>query len=108
MLFDEEIDQSDNEHFDTAVDMASDDSCITMGQPMSAPFISDLLHVPSEKVGCLQVTQKLQQFLDQYPPKTREQAFETIYQTFEQLDDYLSDNPQQYTHCMSPDSEYVV
>ena len=26
LLFDEEIDQSDNEHFDTAVDMASDDS----------------------------------------------------------------------------------
>ena len=31
-----------------------------------------------------------------------------MYHALEQLDDYLSDNPQQYMHCMSPDSEYVV
>ena len=68
LLFDEETDQSDNECFDTAVDTASDDSLITMGQPITAPFISDLVHVPTEKVSCLQVTQTLQQFLDEYPP----------------------------------------
>ena len=64
------MDQSDNEHFDTAVDTASGDSHITMGQLMYAPFISNLICVPPEKVGCLQVTQTLQQFLDEYPPKT--------------------------------------
>ena len=42
------------------------------------------------------------------PPKTREQAFEMIYHALQQLDDYLSDNPQQYAHCMSPDNEYIV
>ena len=69
LLFDEEIDQSDNKHFGAAVDTTSDDSLITMGQLITAAFVSDLVHVPTEKVGCLQVTQTLQQFLDEYPPK---------------------------------------
>ena len=70
LTFNDDIDQTDNEHFNTAVDIASDNSHITMGKPMFTPFISDLVHVPTEKVGCLQVTQTLQQFLDEYPPKT--------------------------------------
>ena len=94
MIFDEEIDQSVNKRFDTAVDTTSDDSLITVGQPITAAFVSELVCVPTEKVGCLQVTQTLQQFLDEYPPKTREQAFETIYHALQQLDDYLLHNPQ--------------
>ena len=57
LTFDDDLDQTDNEHFNMAVDTASDDSCITMGKPMSTPFIMDLTHVPTEKVGCSQVTQ---------------------------------------------------
>ena len=105
MLFDPQSDQSNNEYFDTAVDTTLDDSIITIGQPLTTTFISKLACVPTGKVGCLQVTKTLQQFLDEYPPKTREQAFETIYHALQQLDDYSSDNPKQYTHCMSPDNE---
>ena len=108
LTFNDDIEQSDNEHFDTAVDTVSDDSHITMGQPMFSLFVSYLLRMPTEKVGCLQVIQTLQQFLDEYPPKTQEDAFETIYHILEQLEEYLFVNPQQYTHCMSPDSEYVI
>ena len=71
-----------------------------MGQPMPTPFISSIVHVPKEKVGCLQVTQTLQQFLDKYPPKTWEQAFKTIYHALEQLEDYLSENPQQIANML--------
>ena len=30
-----------------------------------------------------------------------------IYEILQVLDAYLTDNPQQYIHCMSPDSEYI-
>ena len=42
LVFDSESDQSDNDLFDTAIDTTSDDSVITMGQPLTAAFISEL------------------------------------------------------------------
>ena len=71
-------------------------------------FISDLIQIPTEQVGCLQVTSQLQEFLDQYPPKSTEKAFKHIYQILQVLDKYLADNPKQHQHSMSPDSEYVT
>ena len=47
LLFDSQSDQSDNEHFDTAVDTTSDDSIITMGQPLTTAVISELVCVPT-------------------------------------------------------------
>ena len=47
------------------------------------------------------------EFLDHFPPESREKAFEKIYEILQVLDAYLIDNPQQYIYCMSPDSEYV-
>ena len=57
-----------------------------MGKPLTAAFVSDLVHIPTEQVGCLQVTKNLQQFLDEYPPKSREKAFESIYLILQVLD----------------------
>ena len=108
MTFNEEQEYSDNEHFNTTIDTTTEDSHITMGKPTSTPFVTGLIHIPTEKVGSSQVTYKLQQFLDEYPPKTQEHTFEAIYTILEDLEKYLSQNPQQYTHCMSPDSEYVI
>ena len=106
LVFDSE--ESDEEPFNTAVDTTSDDSAITMGKPVTTAFISDLVQIPTEQVGCLQVTSQLQEFLDQYPPKSTEKAFEHIYQILQVLDKYLVDNPKQHQHCMSPDSEYIT
>ena len=100
--------ESDEEQFDTAVDTTSNDSAITMGKPVTAAFISDLVQIPTEQVGCLQVTHQLQEFLDQYPPKLTEKAFEHIYQILQVLGKYLVNNPNQHQHCMSPDSEYIT
>ena len=86
LVFDSE--ESEEEPFNTAVDTTSDDSAITMGKPVTAAFISDLVQIPTEQVGCLQVTSQLQEFLDQYPPKSTEKAFEHIYQILQVLDKY--------------------
>ena len=78
-----------------------------MGKPVTTAFISDEVHIPTEKVGCLQVTSQLQEFLNHFPPESIEKAFGQIYQILQVLDKYLTDNPQQHQHCMSPDSEYI-
>ena len=106
LVFDSE--ESDEEWFDTTIDTTSNDSTITMGKPVTAAFISNLIQIPTEQVGCLQVTRQLQEFLDQYPPKSTEKAFEHIYQILQVLDKYLVDNQKQHKHCISPDSEYIT
>ena len=106
LVFDSE--ESEEELFNTAVDTTSDDSAITMGKPVTTAFIFNQVQIPTEKVGCLQVTNQLQEFLDQYLPKSTEKAFEHIYQILQVLDKYLIDNPKQHQHCMSPDSEYIT
>ena len=78
-----------------------------MGKPVTAAFISDDVCIPIEKVGCLQVTSLLQEFLNHFPPESIEKAFEQIYEILQVLDTYLIDNPQQHQYCMSPDSEYI-
>ena len=65
------------------------------------------MYVPTEKVGCLQVTNQLREFLNHFPPESKEKAFEQIYEILQVLNAYLIDNPQQHIHCMSPDNEYV-
>ena len=102
------FDKSDEEPFNRAIDNTSDDSTIVIGKPITTAFISDQVHIPTEKVGCLQVTSHLQEFLNSFPPKSVEKAFKQIYQILQVLDQYLIDNPQQYQYCMSPDSEYIT
>ena len=71
-------------------------------------FISNHIQIPTEQVGCLQVTSQLQEFLDQYPPKSTEKAFEHIYQILQVLDKYLVKIQKQHQHCMSPDSKCIT
>ena len=99
--------ESKEESFNMAIDDTSDDPTIVMGKPVTTTFISDDIHVPTEKVGCLQVTSQLQEFLNHFPPESKEKAFEQIYQILQMLDAYLIDNLQQHQYCMSPDSEYI-
>ena len=99
--------ESGEEPFNMAIDDTSKDPTIIMGKLVTTTFISDDVHLPTEKVGCLQVTSTLQQFLNHFPPESKEKAFEQIYKILQVLDAYLIDNPQQHLSCMSPDSEYV-
>ena len=99
--------ESEEEPFNTAINNTSEDLTIVMGKPVTTAFVSDDVHVPTEKVGCLQVTSKLQEFLNHFSPESKEKAFEQIYEILQVLDAYLIDNPPQHLSCMSPDSEYV-
>ena len=98
---------SDNKLFNTAIDDTSEDPTIVMGKPVTTAFISVDVCIPTEKVGCLQVTSQLKEFLNHFPPESKEKSFEQIYKILQALDAYLIDNPQQHLYCMSPDSEYV-
>ena len=100
--------ESEEEPFNMAIDDTSEDPTIVMGKPVTTALVSDDVHVPTEKVGCLQVTSKLQQFLNHFPPESKEKAFEQIYEILQVLDAYLIDNPHQHLCCMSSDSEYVT
>ena len=101
-------DESKEEPFNTAIDNTSDDPTIVMGKPVTTAFVSNDVHIPTEKVGCLQVTSQLQEFLNHFPPESKEKAFEQIYQILQVLDAYLIGNRQQHQYCMSPDSEYIL
>ena len=89
------------------IDDTSEDPMVVMGKPFTTAFVSASAHVPSEKVGCLQVADKLREFLNHFPPESREKAFEQTYEILQLLEAYLIDNPQQHIHCMSPDNEYI-
>ena len=99
--------ESEEEPFNMAIDDTSEDPTIVMGKPVTTTFVSDDVRIPTEKVGCLQVTSQLQEFLNHFPPESKEKAFEQIYQILQVLDAYLINNPQQHLSCMSPDSEYI-
>ena len=98
---------SEEEQFNTAIDDTFDDPMIIMGKPLTTAFVSVNVHIPTEKVGCLQVTNQLREFLIHFPPESKEKAFKQIYEILQVLNAYLIDNPQQHIHCMSPDNEYV-
>ena len=99
--------ESEEEPFNTAIDDISEDPTIVMGKPVTTAFVSDDVHIPTKKVGCLQVTSQLQEFLNHFPPESKEKAFEQIYQILQVLDTYLINNLQQHPYCKSPDSEYI-
>ena len=46
----------EDEQFNTAIDDTSDDLMIVMGKPLTTAFVSANVRIPTEKVGCLQVT----------------------------------------------------
>ena len=72
------LEESEEEPFNMAIDDTSEDPTIVMGKLVTTAFISDDVHIPTEKVGCLQVTSKLQEFLNHFPPESKEKAFEQI------------------------------
>ena len=60
-------DESEEEPFNTAIDDTSDDPTIVMRKLVTTAFISDDVHIPTEKVGCFQLTSHIQEFLNHFP-----------------------------------------
>ena len=97
----------EDEQFNTAINDTSDNPMIVMGKPLTIAFVSSNVRISTEKVGCLQVTNQLREFLNHFPQESKKEAFEQIYEILQVLNTYLIDNPQQHIHCMSPDNEYA-
>ena len=89
--------ESDDEQFNMAIDDTSKDLTIVMGKLVTTTFVLANVPVPTKKVGCSYVTNQLKEFLNHFPPESREKAFEKIYEILQVLDAYLIDNPQQHT-----------
>ena len=64
--------ESDDEQFNMAIDDTSKDPTIVMGKPVTTAFVSANVGVPTEKVGCSHVTSQLKEFLNHFPPESRE------------------------------------
>ena len=47
---------SEDEQFNTAIDDTSDNPMIVIDKPLTTAFVSSNVRVPTEKVGCLQIT----------------------------------------------------
>ena len=54
---------SEDEQFNTAINDTSEDPMIVMGKPPTTAFVSANVCIPTEKVGCLQVTNQLREFI---------------------------------------------
>ena len=65
---------SEDEQFNTAIDDTSNDLMIVMGKLLTTAFVSANVHVPTEQVGCLQVTNCLREFLSHFPLESKEKA----------------------------------
>ena len=52
-------DESEEEPFNTAIDNTSEDPTIVIGKPVTTAFVSDDVHIPTEKAGCLQFSSNL-------------------------------------------------
>ena len=76
---------SEEEQFNTAIDDTSDNLMIVMGKPLTTAFVSVNVRIPMEKVGCLQVSNQLREFLIHFPPESKEKAFEQIYDILQVL-----------------------
>ena len=64
-------DESDDEPFNMAINDTSEDPTIVMGKPVTTAFVSVDVCIPTEKVGCLQVTSQLKEFLHHFPPESK-------------------------------------
>ena len=67
--------ESDDEPFNMAIDDSSKDPTIVMSKLVTTAFISEDIHFPTEKVGCLQVTSQLKEFLKYFPLESKEKGF---------------------------------
>ena len=74
-----------DEQYNTAIGDTSDDPMIVMGKPLTTTFVSANVCIPTEKVGCLQVTYQLREFLSHFPTESKEKAFEQIYKILQVL-----------------------
>ena len=99
--------QDDNCH--TAIDDDGGlDDTVQFGNPVTQPFVSRSVRVPTTEVGCLSFTQMFQDYLHEYPPPSQADTYLQIQEMAQRLDMYLNRYPAQYINCMTSNSELVA
>ena len=68
--------QDDNYH--TAIDDDNLGNTVQFGNPVTQPFLSRSIRVPTTEVGCLSFTQMFQDYLHAYPPPSQADALSQI------------------------------
>ena len=99
---------SQEDNYCTAIDDDDLDNTVQFGNPVTQPFLSRSVRVPTTEVGCLSFTQMFQGYLHEYPPPSQADAHDQIQQMAQRLDMYLNRYPAQYINCMTSDSEFVA
>ena len=80
--------QDDNYH--AAIDDDDLDDTIQFGNPVTQPFLSRSIRIPTTEVGCLCFTQMFQGYLHEYPPPSQADAYSQIQEMAQRLDMYLN------------------
>ena len=106
---DEQMSQASQDgNYHTAIDDDDLDDTIKFGNPVTQPFLSRSVRIPTTEVGCLSFTQMFQGYLHEYPPPSQADAYSQIQAMAQRLDMYLNQHPAQYINCMTSNSEFVA
>ena len=106
MIPDDQTSKADN--YCTAIDGDDLDNTVQFGNPVTQPFLSRSIRVPTTEVGCSRFTQIFQDYLHAYPPPSQADAHSQIQEMAQRLDVYLNRYPVQYINCMTSDSKFVA
>ena len=66
---------SQDDNYCTAIDDDDLDDTVQFGNPVTQPFLSRNVRVPTTEVGCLSFTQMFQDYLHEYPPPSQADAY---------------------------------
>ena len=67
MQDDQKSKASQDDSYCTAIDDDDLDNTVQFGNPVTQPFLSRSIRVPTREVGCLSFTQMFQDYLHEYP-----------------------------------------
>ena len=109
MMQDDQISKaSQNDNYCNAIGDGDLDDTVQFGNPVTQPFLSRSVRVPTTEVGCLSLTQIFQDYLHECPPPSQADAYSQIQEMAQRLDMYLNRYPVQYINCMTSNSEFVA
>ena len=86
---------SQDDNYCTVIDDDDLDDTVQFGNPVSQPFLSRSVRVPTTDVGCLSFTQMFQEYLQEYPLLSQADAFLQIEEMAQRLDINLKRYPAQ-------------
>ena len=87
---------SQDDNYCTAIDDDDLDDTVQFSNPVTQPFLSRSVRVPTTEVGCLSFTQMFQDYLHEYPPPLQANAYFKIQEMAQRLEVYLNRYPAQY------------